>query len=567
MSSLVTHSLELISGDPFNQRYLQLLRDDLRQAEWIRFSVCYFSFYGYEALSPYLARAMKHECSRALVTLTCSCGVEGLQALWEEAGEPRGRFRCFLSVTRDGPAEAKLLHSKMAVLVKPGPTQASAKRVVLYTGSHNWTAPGLRLSGVPAHCLNVESSIRLEADWHPDWLPGAGGAASSPRHNPVVDALEHMETCHSLDSSTALGDPKAQEDIDQWLQDKCRKRRTEDNPGSTSLIVTSGLLSGTVNASSAKRGSRVSRGSRGTIPREGETLFVQHFHVQGAEPDVFDSSATWAVFFWKTTQDLREGRQPWLLLCRPRQLGQDDIGDPTLGRAGWLVYDPGHNSVKPSKKKTELPPPIQTTVKRRGGAPGDKLEVEHWCIAPIKRGVGTDELSFRPPDRYALLQVVTVRAPEDEESIDTAERWSPGALTFHRGRNRVSKRGFVVHDRQGMPSEHRARSMREEQERLFSVRVKPGTGPTGDPRLLDCTVYECAAPMNRLIFADTGLATVMAHGTSGERRVHLDVDLEPTAERQLIERLQRLTAPGVPHLMASLHLDEELLELLGWKVK
>lgn len=566
MTTLNVHRLDLISGDPFSDRYRTSLVADLWQAEWVRFLVCYFSFEGYNALSPCLAQAMSHDQSRALVTLTCCCGIEGLQALWEETDRPVGKVRCFLPVGKDGPADAKLLHSKMAVIVKPGPTPGGRPRVVLYTGSHNWSAPGLRVPGVSAHCLNVESSIRIEADWDPRWLPEIRADNRVVGTNPVIDALDHMAQCFSLDSSTDLGDPAGHEDIESWLHYKCRKRGSEVSPGATSLIVTAGLLSGTVDATTAKRGGRVRRGSHARIPAVGETLFVQHFRHQGEEPDVFDTGATWAMFAWKTNQDLETAQQPWLLLCKPRLLGQQDIGDPTVQQARWLVYEPRHNHAKATKEaKASLPPPSSMQIRRPDADQGEELVVEHWCIAPVKRGVQTDQLSFRPPDRYVLLEVAAVRAPEADDAAATHGSWHPSALALHQGSNRIAKKGFVVHDKNGEPSQERADAMRREQERMFGVKATASGGPTGDPRILGNEVFGCSAPINRLLFPDAAIVSIQASTTASGRGAVLDVMLEPQAKRERIRRIQRLTAPGTPHLVQALDLDENILERLGWQ--
>ncbi len=285
--------LRFFTAEPFGQDYLDALRSDLQQAYWVRFLVCYFNEDGHKALAPHLANALQSPLSRGLITLTCACGLGGLEALWRDADHPRDRLRCFIPMKKEGTADAKLLHSKMAVLVKPGAEPGAPDRVVLYTGSHNWTGPGLRVRGKGKGSLNVEASLRLEKDWEPRWLEETTAAPVPATGDPVVDALNQIERCFRLRSSTDIGAPSARREIESWLRTQCHQDVAA--PGKSTFIVAAGVLAGQVDGNTAQRGKRVRRAPTPTVPRAGERLFVQHFRYGDKEPETFDSSSSWAA--------------------------------------------------------------------------------------------------------------------------------------------------------------------------------------------------------------------------------------------------------------------------------
>lgn len=538
--------VQFFAGDPFNTAYFDALRDDLREAEWVRFLMCYLNEDGANALSRDLARALTHPESKGLITLTCACGVKGLQLLWERAGRPRNQLKCFMPMKREGSADAKLLHSKMVVLFKPG-RRGGAPRIVLYTGSHNWTGPGLRLPGRGDGRLNVEASLRLEADWDP----------SSPEMAPFFEALRQIDVCFDLASSTDLGDPAAEAEIESWLRAKCKKDIAA--PGSMSFIVASGVLTGRVDAASARSGQPIPRRGRLVVPKVGQSLYVQHFNYRG-EPETFDSAPVWALLLWEQRADLAAAEQPWLVLCRPRNLGQSDAGSPNLQAIDWLVYDPRHNS----SAAVETEPPESVTVPATVLRTGKSLEVEHWCVAPVQSGTPTQALNHRTPDRYALLEVAAVRRPNRRE-VEGAV-WAGTELPFHQGKNRTPLKGFVVHDPDGRPSMGRADRMRDEQRTLFGLTVDAG-GPTGDPRLLEHDVFPCQAPVNEVLFAGRAQGTRI-DDPHRERTAWFEVPVDPDLARarsKRVARMERLIAPGRPHIERALGLSEVELDALGWK--
>lgn len=555
------------TADPFGSDYLGALCEDLDQATWVRFLVCYFNGDGHQALSPALAKALRHPESKGLVTLTCACGISGLDALWAEAGCPRGKLRCFVPVKKEGPADAKLLHSKMAVLVKPGRSPGDPARVVLYTGSHNWTGPGLRVPGKSNGQLNVEASLRLEMDWDPAWLAEVHRESAAPTHNPVVDALNQIERCFWLESSTDRGDPAAEIEIESWLRDQCKQDIAA--PGSTTFIVASGVLGGQVDGASAQSGSRVPPTGFRKLPRKGEWLFVQHFNYQGAEPETFDSASAWALLIWEETADLAAAKQPWLVLCRVRNLGQEDAGSPNLQTVQWLVYDPGHAaSTAAGTGGIASQPPASVCVQGHVTRTRVPLEVEHWVVAPVKPETATRALNHHSPARSALLEVVAVRSPRDWVGASGIPSWEGTELPFHAGKQRRARRGFVVHERDGAPSQRRALAMRLEQDLLFGVGISEDAGPTDDVELLHRDVFPCIAPINQVLFAGRDVRGGEAVEPERQRAAYFEVPVDPSVSRgraERVTRMERLIAPGTPHVAAVLGLGKMELTALGLK--
>ncbi len=560
--------VRMLHANPFGQEMLGALRDDLDGAIWARWMVCYFNEDGLDALSPSLERVLSNPRSRGLFTLTCACGVGAVERLAMEVQPPRGRLRVFLPLGEgDRRDDARLLHSKMVLIVRrrqsPAPFETPLE-AILYVGSHNWTGPGFRLDGGRK---NVESSVRVVADWDPRTeadLLSLAESGNGTTGNPIIDALCQMHTCFELASNTDLADHGAIDELKGWTRANCQGEAI--NPGQTPVIVLTGVLGEGVDAVSAKSGSVQAQIPVTALPRAGDLVYVQHYN-SGREPEVFDSTVAWALLLWEHRSQLQNGEQPWLLLGRARNLGQGDTGDPSLGAVRWMAFDPKQNSPLGASRGGLCRPQSVTVLPTRLRSRGTALQVEYWSVVPVSGGTSSAQLNFLAPDRHALVEIVAVRAPKHRAGDRTERVWEGTELPFHQGRNRKRKRCFLVRDMDGAPSSERAMRMFDEQARLFGIASKgaeDGKGPTGDPDLADVDVFPCAAPINDLLFQEFQGNAVVRPVPNAERSVAFEIGKEVSAfgKGREVPRMERLIAPGVPYVAEALGITL-LLEKLG----
>lgn len=588
----MVRDVQFLHADPFGKGMLEALCADLEEALWIRFMVCYFNEDGYEALSPFLTGALRDPRSRGLFTLTCSCGKEAILKLTRDVKPTSNRLKVFLPLKDDAQSDVKLLHSKMALIVRHRKTSRglfeSPLEAILYVGSHNWTGPGLHApsSNGPR---NVESSLRVVADWSPNheryWLSEIQSYSPFTLGNPILDALVQMHHCFNLQSCTDLSQVTAKNEMKDWTNANCTGESRP--PGSTPFIVVTGVLAEEVDSDIAKSGLEPPPPRWPNPPQAGATLYIQHYNTTGTEPDVFDSSVTWAVLLWESKQSLINAEQPWLLLCRPSNLGQGRAGDPNLRQVDWVLYDPRQNVARGSFIS---PQEVKVSKLRSGPA----LKVEYWSVAPVAVGVPSESLNARTPDRYVLVDVVEVRSPR-RLPINNAQ-WNGTELPFNQGKRRSRQRLYVVHDEFGMSSESRAMAMREEQGALLGVLFNDideelVRGPTGDTRLRGVDVYPCSAPINDLLFRtydqdfvaiqdrkSTAIAINVDDDDDDDDMDDVD-DKRPIlfevarARADVLERdrrvprMERLFAPGVPYVIKALGLGHMVLQKLGLKNK
>lgn len=560
-------SVEFLHADPFGNDASERLVDDLSAGRWARFLVCYFNKDGHAELSPHLARLMGDPRSQGLVTLTCACGFGAVQALWEDAGAPADRLKVFLPAQGEGPDDAKLLHSKMAFVVRDSPNGSVG---VLYVGSHNWTGPGLRLKSHKSRRKNVESSLRLEFDWpersEAGWLRAVRDRAIQVGKNPALEALAQIQSCWTLASCTDLASPRSQDEFESWMETFCASRR--QSPGSTAVIVAPSVSAAPIRSAPPRGRQDPPRPGPVPVPAAGDTLYLQQ-HVFADEPEVFDTSVTWAVFVWSCHEDLRSRAQPWLLLCRAANLGQEGAGDPGLRRVDWLLYDPPQNSQEgdpDSRSGTSLAPQCLPTRTQQG----ERLEVEFWSLARVGEGLSSRDLDRRPPTRHALLEVIAVREPESRHS--EGRPWTGRELPLHRNTRRARRSTFVVHDSEGHPSPARAEAMRREQEEGLGVSSRSRrlpSGPVGDGALHGLDLFECDAPFNELLFRDGDGRRVAERTRPASRRVGRLVEFEIAPAQWTrhggeprVPRLEKLYAPGRAHIEEALGLEESEKRLL-----
>lgn len=588
MTLPIVRKIDLIHIDPFSQAMLHALRSDLADAVWIRFMMCYFNRVGHDALAPYLARAMLHPNSRGLFTLTCACGAGAIEALARDTRLPRGHLRAFLRLDGDGPDDAKLIHSKMMLIVKPrseGSVQTPLE-AVLYVGSNNWTGAGLGVRDESRRGVNVETSIRIVSDWDParemEWLRRAevAGATGSVTQNAILDAVGQMHRCFHLHSNTDLADPYAGQELQNWLLANCTPRI---QPGSTPFLVFTAVLADEVDDETAKSGSAREQALM-RLPSVGSQIYIQHYNRTRAEPDVFDSRVTWAFLVWESRRALVEAFPPWLILGQAQVLGKRDSGRPDLRSIQWLSYDPQQNAGHISGLQSQ-----SATVRAGHALSREDLQVEYWSLAPVAPGVTSEQLNARTPDRHAIVEVMAIRAPESRLMDDSLksrdlETWKGTELPFHRGQRRKRRRVYVVHDAHG-PSAKKAAAMRFEQSQFFRVDVPSmgqesavrvagprelsyERGPSGNPDYAGADVYWCEAPINELLFGGP-------HAAEGNRSCRDErgdqvfiFDVAPASRDRdgnpnRVPRMERLMAPGVPYVAAMLNLPGSLLTQLG----
>lgn len=572
MNLPILRDVRLLHADPFSQEMLAALRQDLASAVWTRFMVCYFNEAGYDALSPVLAKALRHPRSRGLITLTCACGAGAIERLAQEVAPPQGRLRVFLPLERERADDARLIHAKTVLIVRPrqnpGPFETPLE-AVLYVGSNNWTGPGFRLEGGRK---NVETSVRIVADWDPAeesrWLHLAEQAGTAALGNPILDALAQMHRCFTLASNTDLAQGVALGEIHGWMSANCRT--DVEPPGATPFIVLTGVLAEEVDRDSARRGDAHPQ-KHPLLPRAGDSIYVQHFKSTD-EPEVFDSNVTWAVLLWESTTDLERGEQPWLILGTARNLGQRNSGDPSLRTVPWIAFDPAQNSpigAPRASSRGSIQPPQFTVVQPANLRSGPALKVEYWSVAPVAPGTTSGELNHRAPDRYALVEVVAVRAPRRSNSPEPA--WKGTEIPFHGGKRRKRQRFFVVHDADGSASPERADLMRREQAQAFGLTeaaTASDAGPTGTAAFEDGDVYECVAPINDLLFRGYEGEVVVAHREDEGRATLFEIGRfqQPTGSAgRCVPRMEYLVAPGVPHVAQALGLGGVVVERLGMK--
>ncbi len=580
--------VRLLHAQPFGSHMLQRLRNDLKKAIWARWMVCYFNSSGLKALSPHLPHLLQDPRSRGLFTLTCSCGMDAVMALAQKASPPLGRLKVYLPFDGWGPEDARLLHSKMLFLVRarsqkspPGPPLEA----VLYVGSHNWTGPGLRVDG--SHRRNVETSLRLIGDWPEEqesmWFQQVKKAAQAKHFlgNPFLDALVQMHTCFDMASCTDVAARRAEQELKEWMVANCPG--TAPSVGSTTFLVLTGVLGGRVDAQSVQSGQAPPPARPPVLPKVGEYLYVQHYRQRG-EPDAFDSNVVWAILLWEDGAALQNGARPWLFLCNPRELGQEQRGAPDLRDINWLVYDPQQNipPPHPSSSIGSSVPPQRLHISPHHLRSGRTLTVEYWSVVPVKKGVSSNALNARTPDRHVLVEVIAVRRPADATWIPDRNdpEWRGQELPFHRGKRRSRLKVYPVHDVNGRPSEQRAQAMRREQEALFNVKLpaedaRDPRGPIGDATLSDGDIYPCDAPINDVLFRDMNTDGVRAQreyldlqgdDASPERQPIYSVRRarqDASDEERSISRIENLMGPDPEHIRTALGLDARIVKRLG----
>jgi len=595
MAAPTTLTVKLFSGDPFDRQFRAELDDDLGKAEWVRFLVCYFSTSGLAALSN-LVTAVKKPHSKGLCTLTCACGYKAIQKLWADSGHPKDKLRCFvpLKPTGSDPADAKLLHSKMVVLCRPAETEGrEGYEVVLYVGSHNWTGPGLQAGrGTP----NVEASLRVIGPWNESLLEEVTGEDARPTGDIFLDALNHIERCYQLDSSTNLNDSKAEDEFKGWMEVRCGEDKVP--PGVTVLEANCVLgqpLPAPASSPPATHYDPAPPPPR-LIPRCGDAIYLQCQDEDEAQRS-FNSAAFWVVMLWESTGALKARKSPWLLFCRPYELYAKGGGNPTQKGMRWLVFDPRQNT---AKAPAALP---QKQTVRIGGSP--KVDSEYWSLLQLPSGTDSTQVNVRDPEAHVYLRVLAIRKPEhgskasvappDEkadakldanggEKPDKAhdetvlKTWDGSELPFHDSRIKGGGSGrleFPVYGIGGEFDPERGLRILNEQELHFKVDAQ-GLRPSRNEPPSGIRVFPRTSDLNHLLYRlEEGdhaldldaLPLKQAAGDDGRRfavrvefgRIPVGTETEDSQEKapHRIARLATLLAPGSEHLVKALDLSKE----------
>jgi hypothetical protein len=555
--------VQFIEADAFGSAMVERLRADLAVARWARWSVCYFTQTGLDALKPGLSRVLAHPLTQGLFTLTCACEAPALVNLARMVNLNPGRLRIFLPIGLTSQSQdVRLIHSKMVLIIRPRDPGAPSKGevAVLYVGSHNWTGAAFRLKGVVGK--NIEASLRIEGMWdssHEDQWLRLAELGGQPQGNAILDAIRQMSVSFSLASNTDLALRTSAAELESWRRATCLG--TVAPPGHTPLVVLTAVLE---HGSLMQEGRRFFGGPDGNqvlaIPSVGEQIYVQHHRKQG-EPETFDTSMSWAVLLWESLDDLKQTRVPWLLLCSMVNLGMENAGDFELRQFNWVAGDPGLNRIEGGQAHSRRPQSVTIQPNRR-----DPLEVQWWSMDMVPPNTSSRVVERMQSDRHILLRVQMVRAPQ-VRVMSTATPWLGTELPLHKGKNRSRQRYFLVCDDANQPSETRARAMVTEQVESFGLSPAPSdrAQPTGTKALTELDVYEVQALINELLFDATAKDQVFAQHEESERQVAFSLGEVNPRHKRLVPRMEKLIAPGAPYVCQALGIKVEESVALHFK--
>ncbi len=201
--------MQLLSPIPTATEYLEHLRRDLENARILRFVVAYVSESGITSIGDeLLVSALQQPESFGLASLSCACGFAPLVGLQAKLEQEQDKLRYFVDPvvlgSGDDP-ELAMVHSKMVYIVRPD------NRAVIYIGSHNWSGRALG----PDSPRNAEASIRVEFDYDPAQLTGAGTDLPS-------EINRHLLDCFNLGASL----PVRKDNIPifaDWFRARCER--------------------------------------------------------------------------------------------------------------------------------------------------------------------------------------------------------------------------------------------------------------------------------------------------------------------------------------------------------
>ena len=281
--------MDLLSKKLVSLEYRDQLKRDLARATVFRFLVAYISDEGVNSIGrDLLIAALRDSRSFGVSSLTCMFGYEPLLRLQESMGNSGVRLKYFMDPVIDEGDELKgltLFHSKLVFLA-----MEQERKAVVYIGSHNWTRRALG----PGGSRNAEASLRIEMDFTPTDLDGAGTGLASDVNGHLLKAFQ-LPACLP---ATSANRPRFME----WEQKGCRNARSTGLDQNTIVLAV-----------------RKDDGTTVT-PSQWDGLRNRGIYLQALEEDeggkLYDNTAHVLVLVWMSEADLRAGNQPTMLLCR-----------------------------------------------------------------------------------------------------------------------------------------------------------------------------------------------------------------------------------------------------------
>src|SRR6266567_152850 len=277
--------MQLLSKELVSLDYRDRLREDLGKATACRFLVAYISQEGLNSINrPLLVRALRHEWSLGVATMSCACEFDPLVNLQAELGPScPTRLKYFMDPvvkTEEEPA-ISLFHSKLVYL-----WLEREKKSIVYIGSHNWTGRALG----PGSPRNAEASLRLEFEFSPEHLEGVGNSAPAEVNRHLLDAWNAAACLPATSDSVPA--------FQQWVQKVCK--RASDSPLKEITIILAVCK---------------------TPPQASDWLALDNagIYMQALEEDegrqVYDSTET-LLLVWESPSSLAAGQQPYILKSR-----------------------------------------------------------------------------------------------------------------------------------------------------------------------------------------------------------------------------------------------------------
>jgi hypothetical protein len=314
---------EFLSAKTVSDDYLRALRADLEQADILRFVVAYVADSGTRAIGlKLLAGALQDPASLGVASLSCACGFEALLKLQNLVGTEKPRLKYFVDtgVQKDDPRELTLMHSKLIYIVRRD------GRAVVYVGSHNWSARAL--GGGAAGPRNTEASVRMEFEYDPMQLEGAGSDLGSEVNRHILD---------SYNAGACLPASEVNREIfENWQTVRCEQSETLDLERHT-VILAIGTDPDMSTADYWLQRAQTNAGILYLPGNDDEARLVRE------EPDRV------LIMVWPSRADFEQSKPPVLLYCL--QTGSELRTDASLsvegksltrfdGEFGLVIRDP-----------------------------------------------------------------------------------------------------------------------------------------------------------------------------------------------------------------------------------
>ena len=201
--------MKLLSKELVSSEYIESLRQDMVKARVCRFLVAYVSQGGLTRIGrPLLAKALQDPRSFGVASISCACSYEPLLNLQAELETDTPRLKYFMdpAIKPDDEPGISLFHSKLVYL-----WLESEGKSVVYIGSHNWTGRALG----PGSPSNVEASLRLEFDFAPEHIAGAGNSLPAQVNRHLLDAWS-SPACYPAN-------PASEPAFQEWIQKVCKR--------------------------------------------------------------------------------------------------------------------------------------------------------------------------------------------------------------------------------------------------------------------------------------------------------------------------------------------------------